>query len=722
MAKPVRLLLVLLLAWFISGALCIHCGETNAGMPGGFQKSGKNMAMVTYASSNEQERAVGALLKSVRRFGGRFASCDIYVVLGDPVNFPCRSLAGKNVFLVPVEMDDKFKRYPLAIKAFAAAQVEKRIKNRINTLVWFDPGTLLIRPPADFYLENKYSVAVRPVSLTNRIGLPPGKEPDDYWGPIYKAAGINYNTLPTVKTAVDNVDIQPYYNCEIFSVNPRLGIFTEWAEKLTVFLEDEQYQKNACSTFLRRLFLHQAVLTGVIVSRVPHRQIKKLSVKSSYPFNQHDRVPDKKKISYLDEATAVIFDYAWNRVCSWMEKIPQREPLKSWLFDTYLHYLRLHNRLYRVEGSCNSYLVTTEKGSVLIDPAGASIAPEFFRHILKKNPLKAILLTHAHQDHSDDIKKWRDGAEIPVIAHRKFKEYFEYQARLSGHFSRRNAVWQGKTVPDKPEVKPDSRNEPTILFADTYCYELGGIHFEMFHTPGETPDHTTIWIPELKAVFVGDNYFKYFINNATFRGTMIRPVLGYIHALNRALAFKPEYFLMGHDSPIVSGQKIQEIVGNFRDAIQYVHDETVKGINQGKDVYTLMQTVKLPPKYNIAQGFGKVPWTVRGIYQEYVGWFDGNPVNMYEQPASAVYPDMVQLSGGPSAIIKRAEEHFQNGEWIKVLHLMDVICRAEPRNKSMWEMRLKTYEALKKGPYNYIERLFLDHGIRTARETLGKEK
>ncbi len=68
----------------------------------------------------------------------------------------------------------------------------------------------------------------------------------------------------------------------------------------------------------------------------------------------------------------------------------------------------------------------------------------------------------------------------------------------------------------------------------------------MVHTPGETPDHAVIWIPEKKAVFVGDNYYEYFINNSTFRGTMIRPVKGYIRALELALSYDPEYFLVGH--------------------------------------------------------------------------------------------------------------------------------------------------------------------------------
>lgn len=717
MKNLLRVLLMLVLCLSLSHSYAANLNTSSNNIRP--NNTADELAVVTYAGNYEQEKAIKALITSIRKFGGKYSMSKIYVVTSNAEKLPCHSLKEKNVIVLPVDMKAEFKRYPLAIKAFAAAQVEKEVGKKVTTLVWFDPGTILLKSMDEYALENKFKAALRPVSLTNNIGIPPGEAPNNYWQPIYKKSGLDYKTLPTIKTVVDEVEIQPYYNCEIYSVDPRLGILTEWANLLTVFLNDQKYQEEACTTFLRRLFLHQAVLSAVISSKVQEDDIKPLSITSSYPFNQHNDVSEEKKIASLNEATAVIFDYAWYRIRTWMNRIPIEEPLKSWLFDTYLDYLKLADNLYRIEGSCNSYLITTDEGSVLIDPAGASVAPEFFKSIMKKYPLKAILLTHAHQDHSDDISKWKGEADIPVIAQRKLVEYFDYQARLAGHFARRNAIWAGQPFPTEPPApKTNSRNEPTILFVDNYEYELGGIHFNMIHTPGETPDHTTIWVPELEAVFVGDNYFAYFINNVTFRGTMIRPVLGYLAALDTALAFNPEYFLMGHDAPIISKELIQDTVGKFRDAIRYIHDETVKGINQGKDVYTLMQEVKVPAEYDIIQGFGKVAWTVRGIYQEYIGWFDENPANMYELSASSIYADLVQISGGPEVIIKKAEDYFQNGEYVKVLHLMDVIKEADPTYKPMWEIRIKTYEALKRGPYNFIERLFLDHGIRTAKENL----
>ncbi|MBN2601400.1 MAG: MBL fold metallo-hydrolase, partial [Candidatus Marinimicrobia bacterium] len=572
----------------------------------------KKFAIVTYVSDNEQEKSVKALIKSVRELTGNYRDCEIYVVLGDPDNFPGAALKGKNVKLLPLKMNKAFLEYPLAFKAFAAAQVERIVKTQTESLVWLDPGVIVLNSPDALMLDKNTDVAVRPVTLSNTISISPGERPNAYWAPIYRKTGLNYKELPVLTTIVDDVPIQPYYNCEVYSVNPKLGICEEWAGILTDLLNDEEYQSTACTTFLNKLFLHQAVLSGVITSKVPQGRIKPLPISSGYPFNQHERLAPEKQIASLNELSVVIFDYAWAMIPNWMNTIPTNEPLRQWLFDTYLDYLKLGDHLYRMEGSCNSYLITTKKGSVLIDPAGASAAPEYFKSILENCPLKAILLTHAHRDHWDNMEIWQTDPPVPIIAQREFITYNEYWGRLAPFFARRSAIWGRKPLPDSSEIQAFNPVVPTITFADEYTYKLGGFHFEMVHTPGETPDHATIWIPELSAVFVGDNYYEYFINNATLRGTLTRPVLGYIRALDLALSYKPEYFLMGHGSALVSKNSINETVGNFRNALQYIYDETIGGINDGKDVYTLMQEIILPDTYKIRPYFGSVKWTVRG--------------------------------------------------------------------------------------------------------------
>ena len=415
----------------------------------------------------------------------------------------------------------------------------------------------------------------------------------------------------------------------------------------------------------------------------------------------------------------MIFDTAWQQKPDWLGAIPAGESLRAWLSDTYIEYLELADGVYRIEGSCNAYLVTTPVGSVLIDPAGADVAPEYFHKLLTAHPLQAILLTHAHEDHAAGFEAWRAGADIPVIAQRKYREYVAYKNELAGFFARRNAIWARQPIPAAPPAPPPPAAEPTVYFVDSYELEVGGVHFRMIHTPGETPDHATVWIPERSAVCVGDNYYEYFINNSTFRGTQIRPVAGYIRALDTALDFAPALFLPGHGAPLAGRRQVAETAGRFRDALKHVWTETVRGINAGKDIHTLMREVRLPPELAMPQFYGKVEWTVRGIYQELVGWFDENPASMYALPPAGVYADLVEL-GGADAIVRRADEHIERQEFVQALHLTDVVLAREPHHAPANTVRLKALEGLKAGTRNYIERIWLDYGIRTAKE-IGSE-
>jgi glyoxylase-like metal-dependent hydrolase (beta-lactamase superfamily II) len=712
----IRAALAVLLLPAIAGRLLAFGSSAVQVQEGGVAKA----AIITFVSNHEQERAVRALIRSVREQGGGAHSSPIFVLTTDARELPCASLRQAGVSVLPLEIERTFLDYPLALKAFAAAQVEKMAGTGVDTLIWLDPGVMVLDSLKALDLGKDFDAAVRPVTLANAIGIPPGSEPNDYWQPIYMETGLDHASLPVLTTIADEQQIQPYYNCEVFSFNPRLGLAREWARLLARLLTDDAYQKSACSTFLRKLFLHQAVLSAVISSKIRPERIKPLPLTSGYPFSQHEKLPAAKKSPSLNDVSVAIFDRTWQLNPAWIDKVKIDEPLRGWLLAAYAKYLEIAPQIYRIEGSCNSYLVVSTAGSVLIDPAGTTAAPEYFKLIIGKHPLRAILLTHAHPDHSDGIALWRAGRRIPVVAQRDFNKQADYAAKLDGFFSRKNAIWSGKLPHDLAAAQAPPLEKPGVFFADEYVLKVGGLHFRMMHTPGETPDHATIWIPELEAVFVGDNYYEYFINNSTFRGTMIRPVQEYIAALDTALALHAHRFLPGHGSPIVTANEVRRTVGDFRDALRYIHDETVKGINAGKDVHTLMREISLPEKYALPQFYGKVEWTVRGIWQEYVGWFDENPASMYATPVSDVFADLDEMAGS-GTLLQKAEAYLGQGEYPKTLHLTEIILKADPLNRDGNALRIRALKALVSGTSNFIEKIWLNHAIRLCEENL-KEK
>jgi alkyl sulfatase BDS1-like metallo-beta-lactamase superfamily hydrolase len=227
-----------------------------------------------------------------------------------------------------------------------------------------------------------------------------------------------------------------------------------------------------------------------------------------------------------------------------------------------------------------------------------------------------------------------------------------------------------------------------------------------------------VWIPEYKAAFIGDNLYDSFPNMYTLRGTPPRWPLEYIAALDKVLALKPEIVLPGHGLPIVGQEKIVERLTRYRDAIQYVHDATVKGMNEGKDVYTLMREIKLPPELELGEVYGKVAWSVRGIYEGYVGWFDRNPVTMYEVPPNAVDAELVELAGGAAVVAAKARELVDADDAVRGLRLADAAIAYEPTNREALEAKLYALDALQKKTRNGLEHGWLAYGIRETQKQL----
>lgn len=377
---------------------------------------------------------------------------------------------------------------------------------------------------------------------------------------------------------------------------------------------------------------------------------------------------------------------------------------------------QIHPAIYQARSISNTTLVATSEGNVIIDTSLAQLAPLHKRILSQVNdlPVKAIILTHGHQDHTGGIGVWREpGTE--VIAQRNFAKLLNYQGRLAPLFARRNsAQFNVANLRGVAKGNFGATIETTITFDESYTFRLGEVTFELYHTPGETEDHLSVWIPEYKAAFVGDNYYNSFPNVYSLRGTQPRSALDYVASLDKVLSWRPELVVPGHGEPIRGWDKINERLTRQRNAIQYVHDETVRGMNAGKDVYTLMQEIKLPPDLQVPEKYGSVAWSVRGIYEGYIGWFDGEAANMYAESPSEADAELVRLAGGPGKVALRADALLDEGRLVRSLRLANTALACEPRHELALRTRLAALEALLAKANNAIEQGWLRHAIRTT--------
>jgi alkyl sulfatase BDS1-like metallo-beta-lactamase superfamily hydrolase len=367
----------------------------------------------------------------------------------------------------------------------------------------------------------------------------------------------------------------------------------------------------------------------------------------------------------------------------------------------------------------NTFMVVTSDGNVIIDTSIAAAAPSHKRALTAINdgPIKAIVLTHAHGDHTGGVSLWKQpGTEL--IAQRAHEELVAYQLRLRGYFARSNAAQFGLGVAGGGAVGTAAASPvaPTVLFEDRYSFEIGGVRFDLLHTPGETPDHLTVWMPAVKAAFIGDNFYESFPNLYTLRGTETRKALDYVESLNTVLALEPELVLPSHGPEIRGRDEIRRQLTRYRDAILYVHDATVKGMNEGKSVLTLMQEIKLPAALDIGESYGKLTWSIRGIYEGYVGWYDGNVSTMFGPPSQG-YAEVVKLAGGADAVAARALRLVEN-DAVRALYLTDMALAVDSRHRPALEARLAALRWLDTHSANSNERGWLAAGIRDAEAKL----
>ena len=398
---------------------------------------------------------------------------------------------------------------------------------------------------------------------------------------------------------------------------------------------------------------------------------------------------------------------------------------------------RIRDFIWLSEGLSNSYLVVTPEGRVVINTGMGFEAPVHKQvfDAVDTGPLRYILLTQGHVDHVGGVDQLREpGTEIVAQANNAACQADD--ARIARFRAKRSAfafghaiaaaARQARTRPDSGAAPVQSKPEPTVTFDDRYDFELGGTRFELISTPGgETIDSMIVWLPEHRIAFVGNLFsalFGHFPNLVTIRGDRYRFAIPFLESLDRVLELEPELLLSGHFGPVEGRATIARELRRLRGAVEYVHDETVRGMNEGRDLYTLMRELRLPPELEVGEGYGRVSWSVRAIWEGYAGWFHHrSSTELYPVPYWSVHGDLVELAGGTTAIVERARERLEAGEPVEALHLCEVALAHDAADRGALEASSAAHEALLEhsGGRNFWEVAWLEKELERLRGLLG---
>jgi alkyl sulfatase BDS1-like metallo-beta-lactamase superfamily hydrolase len=370
----------------------------------------------------------------------------------------------------------------------------------------------------------------------------------------------------------------------------------------------------------------------------------------------------------------------------------------------------------------NSYLVTTPDGDVMINTGTHFEAPAIKARFDKvsNGPLRVVTFTQGHPDHVGGWT-WFTGPDVETIAQAHHGDVREYWRNLHPFYVRRIMKLWGAFM-DVEATAADLPPDPvlTSLFIDAHALEVGGRRFELYSTPGgETTDALVVWLPEHRTVFIGNllgPFFGHVPNLYTLRGDKIRSAMAFIHSVDRVIGLAPETLFNGHDV-FPGADEIGATLTKVRDATAYLRDRTIDGMNSGADLWALMRDVTMPSGLALPQVHGKVPWIVRAIWEEHVGWFRyESTTELYDVPPSSVWSDVVELVGGTGPLIERADAHAQAGRPLQALHLTDVVLAHSPDDGDAQRVKQSALNQLltASGRENHSEVQWLEQEIKST--------
>jgi len=393
---------------------------------------------------------------------------------------------------------------------------------------------------------------------------------------------------------------------------------------------------------------------------------------------------------------------------------------------------RVTESIWQSDGLSNAYLVVTGAGRVIINTGMGFEAPVHKRAFdaICAGPTPVIILTQGHVDHVGGVALFREPG-TKLIAQRnlplcqrddqRIKQVREAQAGI--WFGEVLAVAAGQGVPGATRPLQDVP-VADLTFDDRHDFELGGTRFELHATPGgETLDSSVVWLPAERTLFSGNLFgplFPHFPNFNTLRGDRYRQVEPYLESLRRVRALEPELLITGHFAPVPGHELIRACLDRLEQAVEFVHRRTLEGLNAGRSVWSLMREVQLPPELCVGQGYGKVSWAVRTIWETYMGWFRAEATSeLYATQPREIWTDLVELAGA-AGVVQRGWSRLHAGDPEAAMLLAEAALAHDADSGAALRLAVVTNRALlaRPGGDNFWESGWLRSQIRVLEQRL----
>ena len=293
----------------------------------------ESLVFAAMAMSNSSAMKTLMLFESLRTFGGELADYPCIALIpgtADPLSDEVEEgFSALSIRPIPFNLDEEAKLFPFAAIAYASAEAEEQTKGKTEILVWMHTNTLVVNPPTAFLLPRRINYAHRPVHHT-LIASIYEKPLDDFWSLIYQHCGVTEERVFPMETCVRDNTIRPYFNAGLLVLRPERGLLSTWRDCFERLYRHPDFESFYEQDMLYRVFMHQAVLAGVVLNMFAREELLELPEAINYPLNLHDEYPPERRPKAFDELITCRYESIKELLDS-LKGIPAKEPLKSWL-------------------------------------------------------------------------------------------------------------------------------------------------------------------------------------------------------------------------------------------------------------------------------------------------------------------------------------------------------------------------------------------------------
>jgi alkyl sulfatase BDS1-like metallo-beta-lactamase superfamily hydrolase len=405
--------------------------------------------------------------------------------------------------------------------------------------------------------------------------------------------------------------------------------------------------------------------------------------------------------------------------------------------------------IYQVRGLdiSNITFVEGDSGLIVIDPLVstevAAAALQLYRTHRGDRPVVAVIYTHSHADHFGGVlgvtsQADVDAGKVAVLAPEGFVEHAVQENVYAGPAMTRRATYMyGTLLPRGPQGQvgcglgqATSTGEvavivPTIDIRTTgETHTIDGVEIEFQMAPGtEAPAEMHFYFPRFRALCMAENATHNLHNLLTLRGALVRDPhawAGYITEAIDNFADRADVVFASHHWPTWGRARVVEFLSLQRDLYAYLHDQTLRLLNQGQTGTEIAETLQMPPELDKAWHthgyYGSVSHNVKAIYQRYMGWFDGNPARLWPHPPEALAARYVEAMGGIDRVVELAKSAFDSGDLRWAATLLDHAIFTDSDHAAARTVYSDTLEQLGYGAENATWRNFFISGATELRD------